>query len=436
VLLLAASAEAQFMAPIRYNEGPGVKISESLVFHPGIAIEGRYDTNVFRSPERPVGAPYLRVIGHLHLATLSPQRLEDEEGGPVSKPKVAFRLKGAAAYREYFPVGSNGPSVESRIRQQRAIEADAGFFLKLFPYGVFSAKLYNDYVRTYPFWQGEQLAGTTATPTSRDTARNTNRGGINFTLAPGGRRITFDLGYSINLDIFDEAVFNGANKLYHRIDFNAKWRLLPKTAIFIEVIQQFLNYFDSANVANRNRNSMPLRAYAGFAGLFTPRFSALAKIGYGNGFYEENDSFNGPLAHLELAFHIGPFAKIKAGYEYMFGDSFNPDTNFHVDNRFYLAYDHLFINRILLHLKGQYRWRNYGGFDPLVYGPDDALSFHIAQAHVALDYKIKSWIYIGIGYDLALRYRAATPSVPPTGSGTFASDFVKHQLYGKVGVSY
>ena len=44
VLTFAVPVSAQVTA-IRYNEGPGVKLSDSFVFHPGAAVETRYDSN-------------------------------------------------------------------------------------------------------------------------------------------------------------------------------------------------------------------------------------------------------------------------------------------------------------------------------------------------------------------------------------------------------
>ncbi|MCK5799837.1 MAG: hypothetical protein KAI47_21755, partial [Deltaproteobacteria bacterium] len=92
---LGSTAHAQFQTPVRYNEGPGVKLTDSLVFHPGLAVEGRYDNNVLLSNHTLAGAPYLRLIGHLNLATNSPQR-----GG--GKQPVQFGLQSSLAYREYF----------------------------------------------------------------------------------------------------------------------------------------------------------------------------------------------------------------------------------------------------------------------------------------------------------------------------------------------
>src|SRR5512137_2916634 len=106
IFLSGPTARAQFNAPIRYNEGPGIKLGERMVFHPGIAVEGRYDSNVFYTNDVRQGAPYLRIIGHLALASLSPQRLADGDGS-VSKPSLDLRLNAAFAYREYFGISDS-----------------------------------------------------------------------------------------------------------------------------------------------------------------------------------------------------------------------------------------------------------------------------------------------------------------------------------------
>jgi len=424
-LLAPAAARAQMLAPIRYNEGPGVKLSESLEFHPGIALEGRYDSNVFltssRNNQQVIGAPYLRVIGHLHLTTTSPQRLEDTSGKRAHR-KVAFRLKGALAYREYFPVTD---TYSTQVKDRRSLEVDAGMNLELFPDGFFTARIFDDYVRSNPQWAGM----------NPNAPRNSNRGGLAFRLSPGGRRITLELGYSINLDMFDDALYASSNKYYHEVNFSAKWRLLPKTAVFLQASEQFISYYDTSPPAGNhllvNSDSKPLRIYLGGSSLFTPRFSMMGRIGYGNGFYDEGDSYSMLLGSLELRFHIGPTAKIKGGFEHLFSDSLY--GNYFTDELAYVGYDHLVINRILLHLKGEYRWRSYSGL-PAGSGINE-LKNHLVQLNVAADYKIRSWVYVGLGYDLGLRY-LASDYLPSLQGGVYVNDFVKHQVYAKVGVSY
>ena len=60
VQLISNTAMAQFVAPIRYNEGPGIKLTDSLVFHPGLEVEGRYDSNARYGD---TSNPFVPVVG-------------------------------------------------------------------------------------------------------------------------------------------------------------------------------------------------------------------------------------------------------------------------------------------------------------------------------------------------------------------------------------
>ncbi len=425
VLLISSTAMAQFVAPIRFNEGPGIKLTDSLVFHPGLEVEGRYDSNArYGDSSNPfvpvVGAPYLRLVGHLHLATLPPQRLADGDG-KVTLPNVAFRLKGAVSYREYF---------KQEVEHLRAVEVDAGMELRLFPYSTFTVSIFDDYTRTVPEWTGINVN------------RNTNRGGLKMRLKPGGGRLEFNLAYTFSFDLIDESdMFAFTNKIGHEIRLNAKWRLLPKTAIFLEAIQQINSYLDPTGGTEAikdlktaakipNSDSTPLRIYLGFSGLITPRFSVLLKVGYGNAFYDENDSYNMIVGQGEFTFFISPLAKIKGGFEHSFSDSFL--SNYFVDERAYIGYDHFIINRILLHLAGEYRFRQHEGFPSFT--TTQELNYHMMKVDFGLDYKIFEWFYVGIGYNLELRKQ--TTAALQQSNGKYYNDFTKHQVFAKIGLSY
>jgi hypothetical protein len=422
VLLTGTAAQAQFNAPIRYNEGPGIKLGERMVFHPGIALEGRYDSNVFYSDKGNQGAPYLRIIGHLGFSTLSPQRMTDSDG-TVVKPSLDFYGKAAFAYREYFGVSGND-SVNSDITSQRAFEADVSFKLGIFPQGVFGADFGDDFARTVTARNAE---------TADSFSRDTNRVGLGLRFAPGGGLLAFGLGYGFNIDIFEDSKLSYLNKMWHDISFSAKWKLLPKTAIVLEALEQIVDYYDSnaAGATYTKYNSYPLRVYLGLIGLITSKFSVLAKVGYGNGFYSTDASFNSVLAKVELGYQFGPFAKIKVGYEHNFADALF--GNFDTFDTIYLGYDHFIASRFLLHLKGDYAFRRFDGLPSSSGSSPTGLKDHVVNLGLGFDWQIKEWIYVGIGYDLQLRKVTEGPSNPNT---YYASSFTKHQIYGKVGVSY
>lgn len=421
---LSSSALAQFQTPVRFSEGPGVKLGEGLVFHPGLAIEGRYDSNALNIDSQLKGAPYLRLIGHFNLQTLSPQRLADGEAGVQ---RIQFGLNTSLAYREYF-------SGDDSVTAQRALEVSAGLNFRWSPSRYFNFQILDSFMRSVQARNTVVAQG----PTTTTLAQDLNRLTAQFNVIPGGGRLSFGLGYSLNLALFEDEGFGSLNKLAHEIAFSGKFKLLPKTAVMLDVIQQFTTYLEDTvpgtTIANPNVGSKPFRVYAGFAGLITPRFSTLLKVGYGNSIHDSGDSFSSILAKVELGYLIGPTAKLKVGFERSFEDSIFANT--YTDNKVYAGYDHQIASRFILHLALNYSFRSYGGFPAGGLNGLTELDQHLVTAGLAFDYQIKDWVYVGLGYDLQLQNAATTIPTNP-GVQTFgATDFARHQVYGKVGISY
>jgi hypothetical protein len=427
VLTFAAPVSAQTTA-IRYNEGPGVKLSDSFVFHPGVAVETRYDSNPLATnsdASRAIGggvagAAYLRMIAHLHLATTSAQRLEDGEGRAAPK-KVQFRIKSAFAYRQYL-------TDDTTISDLSALEIDAGLNLKLSPARMFQFEILDDYERRISPRNQVILPGGGF---SNETINlNLNRAMARAHFIPGGGRLSFALAYALNLRAYEGSDYSENNKIFHELSLVGKYLLLPKTALLLEVNQQFYNYYNNSLY---NENSTPLRVYAGFSGLITPRLSTQIKVGYGNAFYDSGDSFSGVLALVELGYQIGPVAKARLGYQRNFEDS--PYSNYVAFHKVYAGYDHVLINRLILHLGVDYAYRQYEGFDRLNANGIDvtALDPNLVTGSIGLDYQIQDWIYVGVGYDLQLQ---ELPDDQQRADSVNVVSYVRHQVYGKVGVSY
>lgn len=419
VLLLSSLAHGQVATPMRVNEGPGVKLSESLVFHPGAAVEMRYDSNVLFADSQLKGAPYLRLIGHFDLATRSPQRLTDAATGATVPQKINFRLNSSLGYREYLSGGDV-------VREQRAFEALAGLLFSFMPSRHFGFEVTDAYSRIVtPQNSVTGLAGATSSAT---IARDMNRAAAMIKLAPGGGRLTFDAGYALNLDAFEDVTYEQNNRLFHEILFNGRWRILPKTAIFIDVMQQFVDYYNGAGVA-RLIGSKPFRAYGGLAGLLTPRLSILLKAGYGNSLHDSGAAFSSVIGKAELGYQFSPTARLHVGYERAFAESFF--GNYYADHVALLGYDHLIAGRFVLHLSGDYRFRQYEGTTRETGITVDTLDANLVTAAVGFDWQIKDWVYVGIGYDLQLQ----------TVGQSFDElvgwlDYGRHQVFGKVGFSY
>jgi len=196
-------------------EGPGIRLGERLVLHPGIAAEFRWDSNVYFEPTNPYSAFLFRLLASLDLATRPPQR------GGNAPHAIDFRLHLGADYNEYL-------SSDQTVEQHRAFGVQAGALLTILPGHPFTIDLFDNYVRTSqpPYFRE---------PFNID--RDTNELGVRFRYAPGGRRLTFDLSYAFGIDFFEVAQFKDLDVTYHRINFRASWKFLPKTAIYIDVTE-------------------------------------------------------------------------------------------------------------------------------------------------------------------------------------------------------
>src|SRR5262245_7147969 len=137
--LAAAAVLACLAAAPARAEGPGIKLGEALVLHPGIYLGGGYDSNVFFSsgaPTDPIqGAGYLNVRPHVDLATLSLQR------GGDTPHMLDFRLHLGATFR-FFPTS------DTNLNTHWGADVDSGFALSLFPFGNYSFDLFDNFVRS------------------------------------------------------------------------------------------------------------------------------------------------------------------------------------------------------------------------------------------------------------------------------------------------
>src|SRR5580704_961969 len=104
---VTSRAEAQeWLKDRMYQEGQGVRTGD-VEWHPGIAIEGGYDSNYFlRSSTNgvsngckeacPQGSPEMRITPSLSLATIGPIRHEGETNR--EPPSIDFRLNASGTY--------------------------------------------------------------------------------------------------------------------------------------------------------------------------------------------------------------------------------------------------------------------------------------------------------------------------------------------------
>ncbi len=410
------SAEAQqWLENRRFSEGPGVRLGRSLVLHPGLGIEAGYDSNVFYSyADSPYDAGRLRISAHLDLATRPPQRTEDENGDR-QRGSVEFRLGVSAAYHEFL-------SSVDRVTAQRDVDVGALLNLHFLPGRTFSIILDDNYVRTLePSYEGREEYAYT---------NDRNEAKLTFQYSPGGGLFELQFGYAFGFRFFETSGPSGnlqylGNYTSHDAFVNIRWRFLPKTAlIFAGSFRPIFHEDGSVEGARQVHDSYNVRGTIGVVGLLTRRFSLLAQVGYGAGFYVDGGpDYDMVIGRLDLRFHITPTAKIALGYNRDYFDAVFAD--YYSRDRVSLTYDHLIAGRVLLSLRAGF---SYLSFSP-VSTPSGAINRDdpMIDGTLFVEYRIRDWLAI----NATVRYIG---NLTDSGSAYTATWGTYHQVLAMGGI--
>ena len=378
IIGLPMSAGAQTWLTDRENiEAQGIRVGDSLIFHPGAVIEGGYNTNPIRHAENPDGAGRLRLGSYLDLATRKEERrVEDEGVQDATPPKIDFRFGLAGYYDFYF-------SKVAAIRNQDDFGIDTHVNFALFPSGPYTLLLRGIYLRTLePYESSEEMH-----------ARDMIKPGIGFKATPGGGTLMLSLFYDADILLYEDSVIGASrNKVAHEVAFDIQWKMLPKTAIVSKVLFSPILYLGSDDL---NNNSLPVRGLIGIRGLMTNRFGMSLFVGYGASFYSQGDDFDGVIANGELMFFITPTAQIRIGGQRDFVDSFY--ANFYVKNGGYLKYEQMFANVFLLSLKVEAFYRDYSTLSGSYRGEaitDTSRTETWLGTTLSLEYRTTAWLSI------------------------------------------
>lgn len=336
----AGSVQAQ---EVSGKDGLG---SGKLRLHPGIFLEGGFDSNVFRedSQEEPTSAPILLVRPTFGLSIANPTN-------------VAAELNTSILYLQYL-------ADNDVLLDQSGFSVNADGTVTFNPNGAVAFTVYDTFRRTNETPNQELLL---------QYDRIYNLAGATLKIQPGGKVLTLDLGGAFELYRHDE--LEQLDRSIGRLQAVGKWKFLPKTALMLDVDQRFVFYgtqqrtvfvtdgdipsyqqpFNSAGI--QNVDSSPLRVMGGVAGLVLNRMSAVALLGYGNGFYASGPNFSGLLARAEVAYEINTTSRLRVGYERNFQDS--TFANYFAMHRAYGHYNHQIGGIVDLRLEGDFELRQF-----------------------------------------------------------------------------
>jgi hypothetical protein len=287
--LVSSQAYAQAWLPDRaYTEGPGIRAGD-LEIHPGIAVRGGYDTNVFRAdgkrrivddPRTPAvdpisltqrrqGAGILAVTPHVHLSTLSNQRRnegEDRTGENRALPPIAFRGGVSATYFHYFIDGA-----------PRNVAIDTDLWVGILPQRPFNIDLGLSYVRSVnPF---TQFAG------SRNAYNyDSIQPRVRFNVGSRSQVLTSYIGYAPRITLYESSVFDYLSNFSHGVEAGAAWKFLPHTALIYDANLDFQRYNNDIPTQTISpvlySDSTRFRTRLGVNGAFTRTLSLRILAGY------------------------------------------------------------------------------------------------------------------------------------------------------------
>jgi hypothetical protein len=418
-LLIARVASAQEVT-IGYQGLPykatgesntGIQLSDDLLLHSGVGVEYGYDTNVFYTNTDAQGSAILRVMPYLELTNAT-------RNGPAARD-VTFDARAGLQYRHYF---SDAQDLQS---YRDSWMPNAGLSLSLGGASQFGFAVADVFARIEdpPYANGGVIIGAAID-------RYNNQASLEGRWSPGGGRLTSLLRFTDMVDYY-KGQYDYANALTNTLTLDIAWKWLPKTAIFLDVSQGDVDYLNNTVNTVTNQvskvSSFPLRVTAGLRGLLTEKTSALLQLGYVNGFYSSGGSTTGFLGSTfaEAALTVRPtqLSRVVVGARHDFLNAVI--ANFAYEETIYLSYVQQLAGRFALDVSGRYAYLSYEGnlVDPLAAMQGRVDNF--VQGGVTLDYFMRSWVYLGVGYSLL-----------DNSSSIAADSYVKQQVFARLGVTY
>jgi hypothetical protein len=297
-----ATASAQgFNADRASREGPGFKAGR-LVLHPGLSLEGGYDSNVFLENTNEEDSFLLRLEGYLDVATEGSQRQSQGETNEAEPQKIQFRGGLGAQYYHYFT---------DRVPDN--VGADAHVDFSYNPSKMFSLQVLDIFRRTVrPFSNPNTTQGSTIS-----YGRNHNTATLELVGRSKSQVLEGRVGYTNVLEFFDADVYGYGNNMTHRVPLALNWLFFPTSALvynFEYANQQFRNQDQILNSPTLLSENNRVSNMIGYNGAITERFSLTALIGYGAGFYKVGEDYDGVLARVDTRWRPRPTIGLTAGY--------------------------------------------------------------------------------------------------------------------------
>jgi hypothetical protein len=433
-----------------YQEGPGLRTGD-LEWHPGIAIEGGYDSNYFYrtdktgpnitngAPLAPVaGSPEMQVTPSLALSTVGPQRREGAANS--GQPAIAFRLNAAGTYQEFFGVLSP---------DQRNFSANASSRLDILPERPFGGAVFASYTRTI---LPNNVSGNPDLSFNHDTVG----AGAELSTQPGGGTLDWHLGYRFSDVLFEETAGEPYANFSHTFYTRGRWKFRPRTALVYDGNLAIENYANTKVVAGNTvggavsplYGSTPLRSRIGISGLVTERFSFLGMVGYGGSFFAPATAngtppsqFDSIIGQAEFKYYLTAqpgdsgmasvtLSSVALGYNRDFMMSYLAD--YYGNDRGYLKFSAFFAGKAIASLEGGVGAIEYPRFE--VIGEAAHASFTDVRIDATLygEYRFTNYFGLNLTGKFTTNLSSEEIPIPGAAGALYALEWKRFEVYAGV----
>lgn len=412
-----------------FREGPGFRISDGLVIHPGIQADLGYDSNVLMS-SRSGQAGVFRLLGHVDLATLPPQRLDES-----AQPAVTFRFGAAVEYRQFF-------STDPRVGTAGQVNAQSDANLTLWAHRPLTLRFSNKFLVTNDARNLEIANNQTFAPRIYDRVQ------VLATYRPRNGPLEIGLGESFRIDHYVQQELERSRALSNDINLYGQLRVLPETTVKLELRSSYVDFYGpSAPIPS----SAPLRIVGGTQTMLLSWLGASAYVGYGNSLHfgvPDMPRLVGDLSAVRYSNFVGGLEarlrmfqrmRLNVGWARDFFDSIY--ATYFRDDRLYIHYEQGLWRSLVVRSQFETYLRQYG---PLVTADNFMYRAYLNGATSRSDVLIAfnaeasfrplSFLEVGASYsvlDDITNFGFLDASGTPNNAA-----FVKHVLLFKVDLAY
>lgn len=360
----------------------GIKVGEGRV-HPFFDLELRFDSAAVAAN----GQSFGDMIAHFRPGL----RME------VPGSSVYLLLSGNADYVLYTGL------VTSSARNASHLEGAVNLDLAFNRDGAVEFRVQDQFART---------DRTTNPALGVGVVSLYNQAKVSLPIHPGGQALEIAPSASFTVEFFDPLLANqpggpaASTFNYTQLGFalNGRYKFLPKTALVLDADFLMPTYAAGGT-------QMLLVASAGLSGLLSPKFSVIAKAGWGHSFTSPAKTI---IAHVELAYLASQTATVKLGYL----RTLQPIAVFNTfqDDRGYLEGRALLGGRLTL--------RGYGAFDLISYTGAAGGADTNVRLDLGPEYQFTRWLVGAAGYVLSIR------------TSPVSGDYNRHEGYVRLTLTY